>query len=802
MEAPLDRPHASGASARPWLFAVVPGSILIAFLWPIVYGAKTWYLRDFFNYHLAVKISQSRAMRDGLLPLIDPLRASGQALVGNLNNVALYPDNLLYLVAPAIWALNAHVWLHLLLAPVALYSLARTLGIAREAAWVAGFCYALSGFFVSQINLYNLVAGTALAPAFAAACIASQSGRRPALAAAGAGSLFALVLLAGDPILAVLTLFLGLAAMLVERKFERTGLLRLALALGCGALVAAPQIVELGRILGSSYRGSLGMQTESRLVASWDPRTVIELLVPFFFGPPDQRYWGEVVLHSPPPLYFSLYPGLIAIALVIAAGRPRTASARWSWSMVLLGGFLALGGWNPVMFYLYRLPQAAALRYPVKAWLLVAIGASLLAGMGFERSMLGGHRRSLLRPLAAVGVAAAFTWMALLLWHRPAVEALAARLAPARPATIAVEAVARWRATIPVSLAVVVVGVGLVLAARRAPRLAGCALIALQVGSQLVLLGPLLDTDDTAAYRTPPPALEYIEPDERIAHGCPISFGCDLGRPGTYPDWRMSWIERRGWLELYSFAAAQFGLRSAYNVSPEGLDTVLVFAAQRAMRGRSDVETLRLLAAASVDVVLLGRAVEDAAKDLVHLRARLPSIGGEVWIYGLERSAPEARLADRVRGGEMRRILLEMLDSDFDPAHDAFIPDRPPGTERRSGGTAAIESESRERLRVATASDGPGLLVLGRAWLPHYRATVDGAVTPTLQANFGQLALEVPAGAHDVEIWVDRRPFQAALGASALGVLGLGALALAGRRRRLEPPAACQPGDSVEESVG
>jgi hypothetical protein len=312
---------------------------------------------------------------------------------------------------------------------------------------------------------------------------------------------------------------------------------------------------------------------------------------------------------------------------------------------------------------------------------------------------------------------------------------------------------------------------------------------------------PLLDTDEVAAYRTPPPALQYIEPGERMAHGCPISFGCDLGRPGTYPDWRMAWIERRGWVELRAFSAAQFGLRSVYNVSPEGLDTVLVFAAQRALRGRTDVEVLRLLAAASVDVVLLGRPVDDAAKDLVHLRARLPSIGGELWIYGLTRTAPEARLADRVRGGEMRRILLEMLDPSFDTARDAFVPGLTARTEERSGGTATIESESWERLRVATTSQGRGLLVLGRAWLPHYRATVDGAAASTLQANFGQLAVEVPAGGHTVDIWVDRRPFEAALGASALGALGLAAMAGAGRQRRREQATACQPADSVEEST-
>ncbi len=86
---------------RPHLFALVPASIVVVYLLPIIVGNQTWYRRDLFNYHLGVKTAQARAMREGVLPLVDPVRASGQAVVGNLNNVALYPDNLLYLVTPA-----------------------------------------------------------------------------------------------------------------------------------------------------------------------------------------------------------------------------------------------------------------------------------------------------------------------------------------------------------------------------------------------------------------------------------------------------------------------------------------------------------------------------------------------------------------------------------------------------------------------------------------------------------------------------------------------------------------------------
>jgi hypothetical protein len=777
------------------LFALAPATLLTVFLWPVMVGRETWFLRDLFNYHLPVKIAQATAMREGSLPLVDLHRAGGQALIGNLNNVALYPDNLLYLIAPAIWALNAHLWLHLLLAPVAMYWLARAVGLERDASWAAGFCYAISGFFLSQLNLYNLVAGTALAPALVAACLSTMRGSRPAPAGAAAGLVWGLLLLGGDPIIAALALVAALAALVFVGAWQRRRAALLACSLVSGTLLAAPQLVELARILDSSYRGGLGFELDSRLTASWDPRTVVELLIPFFFGPPDLRHWSEVVLHTMRPLYFSLFPGLVAVALALAAGRPRTRVGGWAWSMVLAGGFFALGGWNPVVFLLYRLPLAGGLRYPIKAWLLLAMGAAVLAGIGFERALVDGSRRRLLYALAAVGGVASTAWLLLVVRADAAVAALGARLAGHLPAELAAAEVARWRGELLLSMMVVGAAAALVAVAGRAPRLAGCALVCVHAGSQLVLLRPLLATDVAGLYTDPPPALEHIEPGERVVDGCSVSFACDRGRYGTYPSHDMWWLQRRGLVDLSPFAGVQYGLRYSYNTSPEGLDSVLVYAGNRALRDLDDAQALRLLAASAVDVVLLGRAVQPAARELVDLRARLPSIGGELWIYGLRHAADEVRLASGVRGGDLRAVMVEIQSPDFDPRRDVFIPGRSEGLASGGGGVAELAAETAETVEVTTRSADPAVLVFGRAWLPLYRATVDGAPVRTFTANLGQLAIALPAGSHRVSVWADRRPFHAALVAAGAGALGLamvawmGGTALPPRRALSGPPA-------------
>mgnify|MGYP003444427841 CR=1 FL=1 len=87
-----------------WLPPVaVPVVLLLAwFVAPLVGGGKTLFLRDVLQTHLADRIGLATSLRQlelPLVPLVDPLRAGGQALAGNLNALPFYPDNLLLLLA-------------------------------------------------------------------------------------------------------------------------------------------------------------------------------------------------------------------------------------------------------------------------------------------------------------------------------------------------------------------------------------------------------------------------------------------------------------------------------------------------------------------------------------------------------------------------------------------------------------------------------------------------------------------------------------------------------------------------------
>jgi len=175
---------------------LAPVAAVVALLTaPLLTGARTLVLRDVINSHLALRAYLGEALRRGELPLIDPLRAGGQPLAGNLNSLAFYPDNLLLLAGSTLWQENVHFVLHWFAAIAAAFWLGRAWGLSREGAAGVAAGYALSGYFFSQLNLFNAVAGAALAPALVAALLELGRAATRRRASVALGVLWALLLL-------------------------------------------------------------------------------------------------------------------------------------------------------------------------------------------------------------------------------------------------------------------------------------------------------------------------------------------------------------------------------------------------------------------------------------------------------------------------------------------------------------------------------------------------------------------------------------------------------------------------------
>lgn len=802
-------PPARPAPTRTRVFLLYGLPLLLLLAWvslPLIRGTETLFLRDVLNTHFPMKQAQAEAWRDGWCPVIDPYRAGGQPLSGNPNAVPFYPSNLLYLVGSSFWALNAHFWVHLLLAPLAFFWMARSWGLAREPAWAAAACYAVSGFYLSHLSFYNLIAAATLAPAFVAASLDFAAGRRRRWMAPLLALLWALLLLGGDPLMAALAGLLGGTALLAawgadwRARRELPGWsapLLFAAAVGTGTLLAWPQISEFLRILPLSFRGHWGYSREVATVASFDPRQVLEWLIPFAYGRADLleqgSFWGTRFYTDTPPYYLSLYPGLLAVVLIAAAGRPRGTAAWWAWAGVLAGVFFSLGRFNPLAAWVFG--GQGALRYPVKLWMPVAVGMALLCGIGFARLFSeGAEGDEAVR--ARRRFRAAFTVLFLVLgglWLWLGFAAASSEpwlrgLIPGKydAAFVANERL-RWAGLCLLSLVLLGVLAFLARLARRRPVGGGGALLAVYALAQLLLLRPLYPTDSVVPYRVPPVALEHVPADVTVVNpDFNYLFGPSSLKQGAFPTPHADWVEQRAFHELYPFTGPLWQRRYELNVSAEGLDSFLTRMAQGAVKGSRDNEQrLRLLAAWGVGRLIMNHPLEPQPARARTI-ARLPSFGRTLYIYEILDRAPEVFLARRVfPAPHLNAAYARLSSAGFDARTDAVLPaqqDGPPV--QRGGGTARILEKGPESLEIETVA-GPGgsLLVVQRSHIL-YEAEVDGRKAEVLTANLHRIGIEVPAGRHRVSLRIDRRPLERSFFAVALGLALLPGLAWWGSARR------------------
>ena len=219
---------------------------------PLALGQRTLYFRDVFTTHLPVKAFGAAQLRQGRIPAFNPTWGLGQPFRGNPNALPFYPGNLLYLVLPFWIAFNLHYALHWLLAALTMAALARALGQGQPAALVAGLTYAGSGWMLTGLSFYNLLAVSAWWPLVLLG--AARGGRR---GIALGGLACGLALLAGEPVTAALGV-VPLLLVACQRHGSRRGSLA-ALGIGfTGLLIALPQLVATARILGFTSRGALG----------------------------------------------------------------------------------------------------------------------------------------------------------------------------------------------------------------------------------------------------------------------------------------------------------------------------------------------------------------------------------------------------------------------------------------------------------------------------------------------------------------------------------------------------------------
>ena len=385
---------------RYWPLILLPLLVLL-FLHRLAFGHLILARGDTFLYFYPYWEAAVAALSNGRLPHWNPTLFMGAPLLANSQAGFFYPLNWpLWLWFPIPYAVSVTILLHLTIAGWGTYLAGRRLfDLSRGGAFLAALLFALGGYLTAQVEHVNQLQGLAWLPWF---LVALAPGlvlwQRSFLLAL----FFSLQLVAGHSQTSFITgvavgvWLLGQAVHLRLNRVERDALwswLSLWGALGLGLvlalLMAAVQLLPTLELTGFSSREG-GLSVNEVLSFSLHPLLLGRTFLPAY----GQSLFSEYVAFLP-------LTGLV-LALLGA----------WRWRqkpfilptilLVGVGLFLALGVFNPVNWLLAHLPGFNLFRVPARWLVLVSLGLSLLAGVGFDRTLINADKRGFFgdkRPL-------------------------------------------------------------------------------------------------------------------------------------------------------------------------------------------------------------------------------------------------------------------------------------------------------------------------------------------------------------------------------------------------------------------
>jgi hypothetical protein len=765
----------SEARYTRWLpFLLVP----VALLPDIGAGLplRTYFFRDFTVTFLPLRLFAARELREGRLATWNPFLFEGAFQLP-----ALYPPELLHALRPDPVFVSWLLTLHLPLAALAAYWLARELGASRPGAFVSGAVYSLAGFALSCLNLYVFLQALALAP-FVVGLLrrAAHRGGRAVLAAAALVAL-ALSTLAVEFVAQsiVLGLALGLAA-----APGRVGVSRLGLALGLGiARAGLPIGLTLG-LLPETARGA-GFTPDVALANAVHPAVLFQSLLPGLFGLPSapaEAWWGGRFFSKGLPYFLSLYLGplTLALAAVGTVALPRRVRPVLL-AFAALGLWYALGERGGLAPLVARLPLSGAFRFPSKALFLPHLAVAMAAGFAVERLRVG---RAWGWLAGAAGAAAALA------------VGLAVVLSAASPGLVAwtgvapsywpiVAGITRHEAGVVLLLALAAGAVAWAVRRRALRSGPAVALVTALAAADLARAGAGLNRQEGPSFFDPMPEIAALRLDD-LDGGRVFSYGLDhspafrevLARGGPALTLTGLYLHRQ---ILGPYANVIDRVEAAEANDLTGLaprQRELSPEAYQPGRARALMPWLRNAGVARV--LSLDPLSDPDLVPMTSVPAGPPGVA--IHVYGLN-TWPRASLACRATPVASAEEALAL------PYRKGFDPWREVALERQGGegpddalpatctkGRARRVSWTAAEERYEVDSNASAYLVVRASHARGWRGFVDGVPQPVLRANGKHRAVAVNAGRHEVVLRYEAPGLVPGAAASLLGLLATAVL--------------------------
>lgn len=702
----------------------------------------------------------------GSFPLWNPYQFGGMPFVAAMHGDTFYPTFLLRLVLPTDMAMTWGFMIHVFLAGAFAYMFMRRARFGFAAALVGGLAYMMSGHIATYVNpghdgklfvaaLFPLLLWSIL--------VWVRDGRLWGLGAIAA--VVGLDILSPHPqLLEYSLLAAGAYAIVLAVGLVRDGegdnrlaLIRLGGALAAvvvGLAIGAVQFLPVREYVGWSPRAS-GIGTYERATSyAKNPQEILNAYLPEFTGILD-HYWGPNGIH-----FQGDYAG--AVVLLLAAlgigGMRHDKKSRelWFWGITTVVALLwALGAATP--FYnipFYLVPGTKYFRAPDSVFFVGTMGIAIFAARGVERALRAQATRRFV--LGWVIFAAAVVVLA----ATGALTAFARSVAPESrlevvDANSGALVLGAFRAFIFVLLAALTVFKAAELR-KRAGRFAPVAALALLTALDLFIVNKQywVFSPPAAQLYASDAALDYLknlkEPGRVLA--VPVTDGMDVA---LYTGAELMTHRALNPLGYHGNEIARYndlvGIPQGSGPTEESTRLIVTNPNIRRLTATQYILSNGQQLAAVIPGMtqVAGPAAEDQS-------------GKTNYLYRLPEPAPFAWVAPVIVKAADDAVFATVTNPRFDVQAAALFDPSAPVTAgpavtalpQPTGIAAHVDAYSAGKISISLDRAAPAgsALLVAENYYPGWHATVDGKLAPIGRAQYSMIGVELPAGAHKIEL--------------------------------------------------
>lgn len=372
----------------------------LSMFWGIISKGESLYGSDFVLFFYPVKkFIHDSLLTDRGLPLWNPFLFSGTPFVTNIQASMFYPLGFLYYIMPSEAAYVYSTLLHFVLGSLFMYLFMRSLHVHPLGGLFGALAFSFNGYFMGHLYAGHLsfVQNYIWIPLIFL-CLNRFMANGSLSNAMAAGLLLGLQILGGFPQIAFYTvlagsLFLCFGAVCNLNKGGKASRLKLSggwlLFVLVEFSIAAVQILPTYEFTTLSTRGE-GIGYAMATYESLHPKELLAFLIPDIFGSPlDGTYWP-----SQESWHFwesCGYIGILPLFLLFIKGRSPWGKRieLFFFLLLALSIFLALGKYNPLYPFIYRLPGFNSFRIPAQIIFLYVFSVAVLSGMGLGKILDG-----------------------------------------------------------------------------------------------------------------------------------------------------------------------------------------------------------------------------------------------------------------------------------------------------------------------------------------------------------------------------------------------------------------------------